>query len=63
MGLLRIGNSLQMNKPSAKGKVLLLANCKPLLNILPQFPYLKDGMIFIPSFKCEANTKTLTRRL
>lgn len=63
MGLLRIGNSLQMNKPSAKGKMLLLANCKLPLNILSQFPYLKDGVIYIPPFKCEANTRTLTRRL
>lgn len=51
MGLLRMGNSLQMNGPSTKGKVLLLAKFKLPLNFLPQVPYLKDGLIHSLSFK------------
>lgn len=55
MGLLRLGNSLQMNEPSTKEKVLLLASFKLPLNFLPQFPYLKDEALHIPSFKSMGN--------
>lgn len=55
MGLLRIGNSLQMNEPSTKGRVLLLVNFKLSLHFLPQFPSLKDVEIQSP-FKSGVNT-------
>lgn len=51
MGLWRIGNSLQVNEPSAKGRVLLLVNFKLPFHLLPQFPHLKDMVIHSPSLK------------
>lgn len=63
MGLLRIGNSLQMNEPSTKGRVLLLVNFKVPLHFLPQFPHLKDVVIHSPSFKNGDNASLLKGKL